>query len=385
MKVKVSQTTLDNYIRAKVSLLRRPDSVFITTVLYALEHVWDDTIPTACVDGVTMSINPVYFDSLTHEVRQSLLAHETWHIIFNHLVRGEGLNPFIYNMAGDYIINNQLKDTGFTLGKGWLHDRKYHDMTTQDVYDILIKNSPENTPKNPQAGDIKPLNSQSKDAGKTKQDIKEIISRAYTARAMAKDSDSKSAGKLPGEVEILIEEYLNPKLPWQVILQNYMNEYDKDDYSFQRPNKRFMPDFYLPSLYSESMAEIALAFDTSCSVTNQELKQYLTETDDIINRLQPLRVTVAAFDHCLQDVTVLEKGDPVSKVKLTGRGGTSLFPVFDYYKQNPPTVLIVFSDLECTPIPEIDKPDFDVIWICVNNEDADTNFGKLIHVDLSHE
>jgi predicted metal-dependent peptidase len=386
--MEITEKLKSDYTKAKIALMRRADTIFLTTILFSLKSEWSENIPTACVDGVTMQINPQFFDSLNHDEKQTLLAHEAWHVGFNHMSRSEGLDAMRFNQAADHVINLQLKGSRFKPLDGWLCDPKYSGMTTRQVYDLLEaeeQRSGQPSPSDALGQDVKPIDGKAADAGTKKQEIKETITRANTAKELAdKKGTGKKAGNLPGEVTILIDEYLNPILPWQVILQNYMTEYDKSDYSYQRPNKRFMPDFYLPSLFNESMAEIALAFDVSCSVTNYELKQYHTEVEDIIKKLEPMRTTIAAFDHRLQNVVTLEKGQSIKGVPFTGRGGTCLEPVFEYYRKHKPTVLIVFSDLECDPIPLADKPDFDVIWICVSNSRAKVEFGKLIHVDLGN-
>ena len=43
-----------------------------------------------------------------------------------------------------------------------------------------------------------------------------------------------------------------------------------------------------------------------------------------------------------------------------------------------PSLLIVFSDLECTPIKN--STEYPVIWICINNPGAKVGFGQIIHV-----
>lgn len=383
-------------LRAIIELNLMPNNAFVTTLGFTFPTVWDEDIPTACVTPKDIRINPKYFVSLPDKQRATLLAHEIWHIAFDHLIRSTGLDPERFNAAADYVINETLVKQGFEPIPGWLHDKQYYGMSTQEVYNLLESQEQNGAPSaqasNSLGNDIQPVNGADPDANEQEENLRSNIIRANTAELfdmsanglmdMNDGASGKAAGSLPGGVQAIIEAYLNPILPWEKILDNYMDEYDKDDYSWKRPNKRYMPDIILPSLYSESLAEIALAFDTSCSVSDDELRRYCGEVQYIVDRLEPNRVTVASFDHELQNVDILEKGDPVSNVKLIGRGGTDLAPMMEYYRENPPNVLIVFSDLECYPTPLEDKPDFDVIWVCVGNEDANVNFGKLIHVPL---
>ena len=284
----ITQEQLDAFSRAKIGLLQRPDSIFITSVLFSLTNRWDDSIPTACTNGINIDFNPDFFFSLDFQERQTLLAHEAWHVAFKHMARSLGLDAQVFNEAADHVINLMLKQSGFKALHGWLCDDRFRGMSTMEVYHILMSEkqsapqpSPSSTPQGGNgaptpfgANDIQQISNSDPDADAKEAEISDIIVRANLQKTMHEEKTGKSCGSLPGEIETLIDSLLNPKLPWNEILQNFMIEFDKCDYSFKKPNRRYFPEFYLPSLYSESMAEIALAFDTSCSVTNHELKQY---------------------------------------------------------------------------------------------------------------
>ena len=95
--------------------------------------------------------------------------------------------------------------------------------------------------------------------------------------------------------------------------------------------------------------------------------------------LNPVMTTIVSFDTQVQNIHHIAQDDSMDSVTFTGRGGTNLYPVFDYYKKHRPTVLVVFSDLQCQPI-DVD-PGFPVVWICVNSPQSKVNFGTLIHYE----
>jgi len=95
---------------AKINLLTMKKSSFISTIAYNLKYQWDETISTAAVDGVTVYVNPQFFLDANKEKRIFVVAHEAWHVALNHLFRGVGKIQKIYNEAGDYVINQLLKD-----------------------------------------------------------------------------------------------------------------------------------------------------------------------------------------------------------------------------------------------------------------------------------
>jgi predicted metal-dependent peptidase len=80
----------------------------------------------------------------------------------------------------------------------------------------------------------------------------------------------------------------------------------------------------------------------------------------------------------------------MDEVHFSGGGGTNLQPVFDHFagknpdhpEAGPPTVLIVFSDFYCGKIKE--DPGYPVIWISVDNPNAEVNFGTLINYELKY-
>ena len=348
--------------------------------------MWDDPQPTACTNGKYIKFNTVFFASLTHKQQVTLIAHETWHVALNHMCRLAGQDMDIFNQAADYVINLMLKDAGFEPIPGWLCKEQYRGKSTQQVYNMLKQDKKDGKPEpqNSLGNDIEQIKDSDPDAGAKAQDIKEIVVRANTAKQQAEHASGKKAGAMPGELEVMIEGYLNPKLPWQTILHNYMSEMDKSDYSYQRPNRRYMPDVYLPSLSGDGMGDIALVYDISCSVTNYELKQYTSEADDVIRKLEPSKVDIVTFDTQIQDTYTLDQGETAEHLVFHGRGGTSLRCVEEHFRGKRPSVIVIFSDLECAPWPADTKPAVDVIWICVNNPRATVNFGKLIHVDLGN-
>jgi predicted metal-dependent peptidase len=371
------------FSKAKIGLISVKNSTFISTILFSLKHIWTTEVPTAAVDGETMWLNPDFFMQLTSAERIFLLAHEAWHVAFQHIIRVGNLNPEKWNQAGDYVINPMLINCGYTMPQGGLYERKYEDMSTKEIYDLLPDPPPQ--PAGGGAGgggigdfglDIKsPSGSTSADEISAKIAIEGILIKAATQAKMSGDS----YGDMPGEIKRMLDDLLNPMLPWNTILQNYADGFVKDDYTFSRPNRRFMPDFYLPSQYSEAMQSAAVAVDTSCSVTKPELTQFTTEINDIKEKWNPETFTVVDFDTRINGVFNIGEGGSIDDIQFKGGGGTSLFPVFKYFKDKPPNVLIVFSDLQCNSITE--EPPYPVIWICINSPNAQVNFGTLIHMN----
>lgn len=373
--MKDAQLAMD---RAKINMMRKRNSVFITTVLFSLKMQWDSNIPTAGTDAIGLWVNPKYFLSLSDEERIFLLFHETWHVCWNHMSRGRDLNHKKYNRAGDYVINQMAVDNGYTMPKGGLQDDQYKGMSTREVYDLL-PDPEENDGGDGSMGSDIIYDPAGKDPDPTKQmDITTTIMKAMTQAKLA----GNDPGSIPGELRREIENIIHPKLPWQALLQNFMTEFAKTDYSWKRPNRRYQPDFYMPSLYGESIGHVATAVDTSGSVTNEEFTSFLTELTGIKEQFNPSKMTIIDFDTNIKKIHVLEEDMKVADIEFTGYGGTDIGEVWEWGKKTKPLVLIIFSDMEFThPTENLPCP---VLWICVNNERmGDMPFGKTIHMDTS--
>lgn len=355
--------------KLKIALMVK--SPFLSTILFNLKVELTENIPTAGTNGIYLHINPVWLGDMSVEQQLGLIAHECYHVVFNHMARGEFLNGQIYNIAGDHVINLLLLANNYKLPPKGCHDKKYTDWTTMQVYDDLMKNV-KTINIDPDMLDVVPLDKD--DPGR--EHIKNVISQAVIKAKMGND-----VGHLPGHLERQIEELLNPKLPWNNILQNYMSAYAKEDYRWAKPNRKYLPDYYLPSQQSEAMGKISVAIDTSASVSQQQLTEFLSEVNDIFVSLKPSEMEVITFDTRIQSVSKLEEGDDIDDIELSGGGGTRIKPVFNHFMDNPPEVAIIFTDGEFSGI-KVD-PEYDIIWIIYQNDKfCMDNIGETIYADF---
>ena len=398
---------------AKFDLLSKPNSTFITTVMFSLNMRWEDDdspiwagrTPTLAVDGITMFINQAFFLQLTPELRISALAHETWHACFQHMTRRGERNPLFWNFAGDFVINAQLKDEGFEIdggvtldeliagtGRGWLYDPKFKGMGTDEIYVIIQKAFEQQgqgdgtgipMPADGLGEDVKePSQGMTEDGISAQQAVQEqlddILMKAQVQSKMIEDASGEKAGNLPGEIERFIENMLDPKIPWQTLLLNFFTSKAKNDYSMKRPNRRFIgDDIYMPSLYSDSLGEVAAFCDASGSVGRKEFDQFFAETNYIKGMMKPEKFTIASFDHQIQSVHTFTKDRELGYPELKGGGGTNINPVIDWLNEHKPEVAIIFTDGYFSP-PQ-DKYHGELIWLIYDNDRFTTPYGRVIH------
>ena len=171
------------------------------------------------------------------------------------------------------------------------------------------------------------------------------------------------AGKLGGSMVRLVDHLLQPQLPWRMLLARYMTATARDDYSYMRPSRR-EGEAILPSLRSHHL-DLAVVLDTSGSVTESELSEFLAEVNAIKGQMQA-RITLLACDTDLApDSPWLVEAWEELKLphSFKGGGGTSFLPPFAWAgrQDRQPDLLVYFTDAQGEfPAHE---PDYPVLWL----------------------
>jgi len=373
--------------KTKMQLMLKSDTVFYTSILFSLVYVWEkDKTRTAAVDGKHLFINPEFFDSLPPKQRLGVFVHEVLHVALNHITRGLNHDPTLSNYAADYVVNLIVVDAGFELPDNCLLDRLYENMSYEQVYKILKakQKETENTNNNtggkevPGIGSdiLKPANKA--EAATLENEITDIV---YKATLQAQQINAW--GNIPNAVKIELDKTLNPKLPWHLIFQNYMDKFAKDDYSWQRPNRKYLPDLIMPSQYSEAVTNIAFAIDSSGSVSNEKFGYFTQEVEVVQQQLQPELITLINFAVTIREIhEITQDIDILEDIEFTGRGGTNARPVLAWAKENNPELLVIFTDGYFGQPPADLYPDCPVLWIIHNNPHFKPENGEVIHYEL---
>ena len=384
MDLKLAQKALD---RAKVALMSKPDSAFFTTVCFSLRHQWDESIPTAQTNGLEIRMNPQFFLDMKEEERVFLLLHEVGHVIFLHCTPRIGnRDPEKWNIAGDYVINTMLKERGFYMPQGGLYDAKYSGMSTEQVYDALPPNPPPLPMPDIQFGEGQGNSGDgggngSGGQGMSPQEIEEKITDILVRAALQSKLAGDKPGTVPGAVEIFLDRLLNPKLPWYTLLRRFLNDRIKDDYSWRKPNRRFFPEHYLPSLHSEGLSHIAFAVDTSGSVSDSDFLRFISEIAAVLQQFKPARMTLIQFDTQIKSIDEIRNVDELMQVKFTGRGGTVIHEVLNWCEEENPQALLIFTDGHFRQ--ETRQLRSPLVWLIHENPRFKASMGKTIHYDMT--
>jgi predicted metal-dependent peptidase len=120
-----------------------------------------------------------------------------------------------------------------------------------------------------------------------------------------------------------------------------------------------------------------LAIDTSGSVSDDELKEFMNEIHHIYKA--GVDITIIQCDTSIRSIEAYRgKND----LKVQGRGGTEFDPVLDYYNENSKkyTSLVYFTDGECDANV---KPKGNVLWVISERSSMNMDLpGKVIKLEL---
>lgn len=370
--------------RTKSAVFLGKNAAFLGSISCSLELVWTTKFPTAATNGKYLWWNPHWFLSLSKEMRITVYMHELWHVARLHTIRFKP-NEKVWNWALDIKINDGLRDENYTFDiDHWRSDTNtvlgyvpYIDrsMVEDDIYDLLMKMFKGNAAPSPWdgkngAGDVIEVD---KDAAIS--NVNTVVAALHQAKLAGE------AGTLPGDIELLVERFLAPVIPWETVLEKFFSDLLNQDYSWARPNRRYQ-DMYLPSLIDDDgkLEHLMYFQDVSGSVSDHDILRFNSELKYVKDKFNPQKMTVAQFDTRITKVDVWEENDDFNRIKIEGRGGTDLRCVRAMIEKEKPTAAIIFSDLFVPPMEPLTQ-EIPIIWICVGNKGASVPFGKLLHID----
>lgn len=383
--------------RAKIKLMLMPQCAFYTTLILQAPVHWisADELETAATDGINLFFNPEFFLGLDPDQRIFLILHEVMHNVYDHLTRVGFRDPTTWNEAGDFVINDELIQRNFKMPPVGLHDTQYRGMSTDEVYSILIdkKNKggsnqptpwPDLMPPPPSNGSGDPSQGQPGMGGvqqPTPAEIDENTKNTVTAAVQASKMAKEKPGAIPGNIERDLDKLLHPKLPWDKILARFLFAMGRDDYSWRKPNRRYISQgLIMPSQYSETMDCIAFAIDTSGSVSDDDFNRFISEIGYVFKRHNPKEIEIMQFDGVLQSHDRVCSPQDFMKLKFKGGGGTRIEPVLEAYVKSKSKALIILTDGYLHQDIKYD-PKKPVVWCIYNNPNFVPLFGTAIHFE----
>lgn len=360
---------------------------FFASLFLGLKRSLSDEVDTMATDGESLLINPEFVKDLTDNEILGVYIHEVLHVALGHPWRKGDRNHVKANMAMDYAINQIIEDLiasgekGISLPKGALIDPQYKGMSWEEIYARL----PDQPPGGQGGGSgggcgevLDGANPVDPTTGKAKSND-DMVAEWKGKLAQAAQA-ARMQGHLPAGIERFVDEVLSPKVPWRTVLRRFLTEIVRNDYDWMKPDRRFLPqDLYIPDIGDEEAAgEIVIAFDTSGSIDDQLLSEFMAEVRAIQSDLKPSKTHCVACDAAIHNTAEFGPEDTII-FSPQGGGGTSFEPVFDWVddKQINCKALVYLTDLygnhRSTP------PSYPVLWATWSDK-TDVPWGEVVQV-----
>jgi len=414
--------------------LRRNVPFFSVQILQKpLKLAWE--VSTLFTNGKNIKVGVKWIlDTSMWEV-ESGLVHEKFHDNLLHYMRRGNRDFETFNEAADIVVNYNMRQAGFQIGADWLYDEHLGKLNVHQVYEVLwarkqeeAKNQKEPPPQpeqgppsqgqgppqpgqgHPQPGQGHPQPGQGQGQTnttpqKTKyfgevQDMpsgqgEDIAPSEEEIRAAEQDekmsmtiamNTAKRMGKLPGHLERIVTVRIKGELSWREAVASWCAVNKFDDYSWKRPNSKYvLYGYYLPTLHNEVIDNILVFCDTSGSINQKMLTEMISDIHELMSTFNIQNMKVGYVDSELYQPLEEWSVDSECKPNPVGGGGTDFRPGFTWVKENDehPVGIIYLTDGQCSRFP-LEEPDCPVCWVIIDGmtEDFKPPFGECVYRHL---
>jgi predicted metal-dependent peptidase len=360
---------------------------------------------TAAVDGKNLFFNPEWTESLNDKKLLFVLIHEIFHVSGGHFWRGA---PYIQNAAPEDRKKiakrvNRAQDGAIhqilvPLSRGdqkdilefppeGIYSPDYDNLSFEQIYELMSNEDSENGKGKDDGGSGNDPGGESGEGGTDLLDIHVtmgngnmpngakdlgdgnwILMTDGEGNPINPDGDTPYPNATKEEIQQLISDVVSEvrggtvggygmgsllriaevtesKVNWISVLKQWMVQSAKMDYSYSRPNRRYLSrGLMVPGLRSESI-EGVIAFDISGSINMDTYNSFISEFQGIRKELPEHNLHVIWCSDGIHKSQVVSQHEDIDS-DFDGSGGTSFKPVFDYVEENCPNpmFLIYFTD-----------------------------------------
>ncbi|MDR3353613.1 MAG: VWA-like domain-containing protein [Synergistaceae bacterium] len=304
---------------------------------------WRENISVA---AVSESLSTIYFNpsrGLTEEEYRFIIAHELLHVGLRHQSRCQGRDPFLWNVACDYVINGWLveMEVGSLPRIETLFDTDFKDMSAEQVYDVIVR-------------DIRRFKKQATLRGVCLSDMlgegevrfhgAPVGLDEFYRRAISEGLEyHKSArGLIPLGLEEEIRALYRDPIPWDVELARWFDRFfapleKKRTYSRLSRRQSSTPDIVRPRTVQDPKAldgrTFGVVIDTSGSMDHHMLAVALGSAASYADSRDVPYVRVVFCDAAAYDAGYMPPDAIMENIRVRGRGGTILQPGIDFLER----------------------------------------------------
>lgn len=379
----------------------------------------DDPALIANTDGVAVEAGPRYVQYSEPE-RRFILLHELLHVALAHPARAQAMkkrvqdfDEYLYNVACDAIINASLDglrnirtpegavtleqlltplgqwqkdDRPGEIVRRWSSEALYYALAQQRERIDLNSLCASTGFKSDDLLASAILPAASGDQTEANASIEETL-RTWSARL------KMARGSLASIFTRLVNELPQVRTPWERILRDLLFRHAQRKRSLDpaRPSRRWLAlegelkqreGIDLPFECAKRAARtgrIALAVDTSGSISKALLTRFTAEVAAVLEQTEPLLrfIVCDAAVQQVYDFNGKEGAKLLRNFSFKGGGGTDFRPAITEAAKWTPDLLIYLTDLEGEAG---DKPRFPVLW-AVPEGKAHAPWGRVIELN----
>ena len=328
-----------------------------------------DWCPTAATNGRDFFYSTEFVKKLSVKKLEFLFAHEICHAVFDHFGRLGSRIPKLANIAQDYAVNQILVDERIGekitevdicydskfRGKAWeeIYDELFGKLEKMSLDDLLKQlgdqldehlKEEEGAGSGDKEGEGSNGNSRPRISKEDIQAIKDEIKQAMIQSAAA-----AGAGKTPAGIQRMIKDLTEPKMNWRELIRMNIQSIVRNDYSFQRPNRKSMHSgAILPGMRNDETIDVCIAIDMSGSIGDADAMAFLSEVKGIMDQYEDFTINLWCFDTEIYNHQKIsqDNGDDLLSYECQGGGGTDFEANWAWMKENDiqPKKFIMFTD-----------------------------------------
>lgn len=301
-----------------------------------LARGWDIAIAAVNAEAAEIYVNPLA--GLSQEEWRFVLGHEMLHAALRHGERAGWRDPYLFNIACDYVVNGWLVELGVgVMPEGLLYDPGLKGCSAEEVYDRI-------------SVDLRRLRKLATLRGRGRGDVlgEPLPHPGGAGRYVDLDEYYRNAlstglayhlnsgrGYVPAALEEAIRAMDQPPLPWDAQLAHWFDEHvlaAQKRRSYARASRRqaATPDIPRPAwVRPEETARLptfGVVLDTSGSMDRTLLGKCLGAIASYALARDVPRARVVYCDAAAYDAGYLPVEEIARGARVRGRGGTVLQP-----------------------------------------------------------
>jgi predicted metal-dependent peptidase len=343
-----------------------------------------------------LAINPDFAASLSVQDLVFVLTHELYHLMLRTHERSAGTDPFEFNIAHDYIINDMLREElQMPIPAGGLEWKGARHLSAEKILGEMERHGHRpsccwqglgKSEESGEGGDVLdaeverewfPGTSPQEQAARSEA-VQEQAGRAMSLQALMDSMRGRGteAGAQQDSVAALRGLY---RPPWELALQRWLDAVSPSERTYARPSRRGADrtDVVLPGHKREGWT-LHIVLDTSGSMV-EEVPRALGAIADFCEAASVDRLHLIQCDTEVGSDEVITPAE-VGRWQLTGYGGSDLSPALLRLAEDPEVlaaIVLTDGDIEC---PAAALP-YSVLWVLPawkNPEEFTPRYGKVI-------